>query len=57
MDDIFTILRSGMWRLFYKFSSEGRVRFFNEFFPLLNSTKFAFVLFAHGLMTKVGSVG
>lgn len=41
MDDIMTIFKSGMWRLYYKFSNEGRKRFFNEFFPLLNSTKYS----------------
>ena len=40
MDDIWTIIKSGMWRLYYKLSNEGRIRFFNEFFPLLNSTKY-----------------
>ena len=39
MDDMFTIFKSGMWRLYYKLSNEGRKRFFDEFFPLLNSTK------------------
>lgn len=39
MDDIFTILRSGMWRLSYQLSREGRKRFFDEFLPLLNDTK------------------
>ena len=39
MDDIWTILRSGMWRLWYKLSSEGKTRFYNEFLPLLHDTK------------------
>lgn len=39
MDDYFTILRSGMWRLSYQLSKEGRKRFFDEFLPLLNDTK------------------
>ncbi|KAK4494586.1 hypothetical protein PRZ48_013942 [Zasmidium cellare] len=39
MDDIFTILRSGLWRLSYQLSREGRKRFFDEFLPLLNDTK------------------
>ncbi|KJX97137.1 hypothetical protein TI39_contig553g00011 [Zymoseptoria brevis] len=39
MDDYLTILRSGMWRLNYQLSAEGRKRFFDEFLPLLNSTK------------------
>ena len=39
MDDIWTILRSGMWRLWYKLSSEGKTRFYNEFLPLLHETK------------------
>lgn len=39
MDDIATIFRSGLWRLNYQLSSEGRKRFFSEFFPLLHNTK------------------
>ena len=39
MDDMLTILRSGMWRLNWLLSPEGRKRFFGEFFPLLNGTK------------------
>jgi ribosomal protein S18 acetylase RimI-like enzyme len=39
MDDYLTILRSGMWRLWYKLSTEGKTRFFDEFFPLLHDTK------------------
>lgn len=39
MDDICTLLRSGLWRLQYKLSSIGRKRFFNEFLPLLHDTK------------------
>ncbi|KAH7411031.1 hypothetical protein BKA64DRAFT_371994 [Cadophora sp. MPI-SDFR-AT-0126] len=39
MDDLWTILRSGMWRLWYKLSSEGKKRFYNEFLPLLHDTK------------------
>ncbi|CAD0023289.1 unnamed protein product [Aureobasidium pullulans] len=39
MDDYLTILRSGMWRLWYKLSAEGKTRFFDEFFPLLHDTK------------------
>ncbi|KAF2494256.1 hypothetical protein BU16DRAFT_464709 [Lophium mytilinum] len=39
MDDFMTILRSGMWRLNYKLSAEGKRRFFNEFLPLLHDTK------------------
>ncbi|KAF2721620.1 hypothetical protein K431DRAFT_320289 [Polychaeton citri CBS 116435] len=39
MDDLLTICRSGMWRLNYKLSKEGRKRFFNEFLPLLHDTK------------------
>jgi hypothetical protein len=36
MDDYITIFRSGMWRLNYRLSPEGKRRFFNEFFPLLH---------------------
>lgn len=39
MDDTLTILRSGMWRLSYLLSREGRKRFFHEFLPLLGDTK------------------
>ncbi|KAG4443204.1 hypothetical protein IFR05_001346 [Cadophora sp. M221] len=39
MDDLWTILRSGMWRLWYKLSSEGKTRFYDEFLPLLHDTK------------------
>ena len=39
MDDLVTIIRSGMWRLQYKLSAEGKKRFFTEFFPLLHDTK------------------
>jgi ribosomal protein S18 acetylase RimI-like enzyme len=39
MDDLYTIIRSGMWRLNYKFTAEGRHRFFNEFLPLLGDSK------------------
>ncbi|ERF68678.1 hypothetical protein EPUS_05739 [Endocarpon pusillum Z07020] len=39
MDDWCTILRSGMWRLNFQLSSEGKKRFFDEFLPLLHTTK------------------
>ncbi|MCJ1391549.1 hypothetical protein MMC18_004413 [Xylographa bjoerkii] len=39
MDDLCTILRSGMWRLHYQLSAEGKTRFFKEFLPLLHDTK------------------
>lgn len=39
MDDWCTYLRSGMWRLNYQLSAEGRARFFTEFLPILHSTK------------------
>jgi ribosomal protein S18 acetylase RimI-like enzyme len=38
-DDTYTIFRSGMWRLNYQLSREGRARFFDEFMPLLHDTK------------------
>ncbi|KAF2009982.1 hypothetical protein BU24DRAFT_356960 [Aaosphaeria arxii CBS 175.79] len=41
MDDLWTVLRSGMWRLNYRLSAEGKRRFFNEFLPLLHDTKHA----------------
>jgi ribosomal protein S18 acetylase RimI-like enzyme len=40
-DDFLTILRSGMWRLQYKLSPEGKRRFFSEFLPLLHDAKHA----------------
>ncbi|RDL30676.1 Acetyltransferase [Venustampulla echinocandica] len=40
-DDWWTFFRSGLWRLYYQLSSEGRKRFFDEFFPLLHHTKHA----------------
>jgi ribosomal protein S18 acetylase RimI-like enzyme len=39
MDDWFTIFRSGMWRLKFQLSTEGKKRFFEEFLPLLHKTK------------------
>ncbi|KAF2103113.1 hypothetical protein NA57DRAFT_33178 [Rhizodiscina lignyota] len=39
MDDMLTIFRSGMWRLQYQLSNEGKRRFFTEFLPLLHDTK------------------
>ncbi|KAI9774005.1 MAG: hypothetical protein M1839_001957 [Geoglossum umbratile] len=39
MENWLTTLRSGIWRLYYKLSAEGRKRFFSEFIPLLHDTK------------------
>lgn len=39
IDDWWTMLRSGLWRLNYKLSKEGKIRFFEEFLPLLATTK------------------
>lgn len=39
MDQPLTVLRSGLWRLRFHLSPEGRTRFFDEFLPLLNITK------------------
>lgn len=44
MDDWYTVLRSGMWRLRWMpgmLSTEGKARFFSEFLPLLHATKYA----------------
>ncbi|OCL02386.1 hypothetical protein AOQ84DRAFT_184469 [Glonium stellatum] len=41
MDDYLTMFRSGMWRLYYRLSPEGKKRFFTEFLPLLHDTKHA----------------
>jgi ribosomal protein S18 acetylase RimI-like enzyme len=38
-DDFFTKLRSGLWRLGFELSAEGKKRFFDEFLPLLHETK------------------
>ncbi|KAH8593418.1 hypothetical protein B0O99DRAFT_596289 [Bisporella sp. PMI_857] len=39
MDDWLTIFRSGLWRLYFQLSREGRARFYSEFVPLLHDTK------------------
>ncbi|KAI9652728.1 MAG: hypothetical protein M1831_006621 [Alyxoria varia] len=39
IDSLITFLFSGLWRLYYKLSREGRQRFFREFCPLLHDTK------------------
>lgn len=39
MDDWWTVLRSGMWRLLFRLSREGKTRFYKEFLPLLHDTK------------------
>jgi len=39
MDDYLTIFRSGMWRLNWELTKEGKKRFFDEFLPLLHDTK------------------
>lgn len=39
IDDWYTVLRSGMWRLYFQLSSEGRQRYYNELLPLLHDTK------------------
>jgi len=38
IDDLWTTLRSGLWRLWYKLSAEGRTRWNDEFMPLLHDT-------------------
>jgi hypothetical protein len=38
MDDWWTLLRSGFWRLHYKLSAEGHTRFYTEFIPLMHDT-------------------
>ncbi|KAI9797121.1 MAG: hypothetical protein M1833_005636 [Piccolia ochrophora] len=37
--DWFTLVRSGMWSMYFKLSPEGRRRFYSEFLPLLHETK------------------
>ncbi|ROT41824.1 acetyltransferase [Sodiomyces alkalinus F11] len=39
MDDWWTFLRSGTWRLYYQFTAQGRQRYYGEFLPLLHDTK------------------
>ncbi|KAK6828597.1 cyclopropane-fatty-acyl-phospholipid synthase [Apiospora arundinis] len=39
MDDWWTTLRSGMWRLYWQLSPEGRRRYYGELLPLLHDTK------------------
>ena len=38
-DDWLTILRSGMWRLYYQLSAEGRKRYYQELLPVLHKAK------------------
>jgi hypothetical protein len=38
-DDLWTIIRSGMWRLYYQLSAEGKKRYYSELLPLLHETK------------------
>lgn len=39
MDDLLTIMRSGMWRLYYQLSADGRKRYYNELLPVLHKAK------------------
>ncbi|KAK5660297.1 hypothetical protein OQA88_12837 [Cercophora sp. LCS_1] len=39
LDGWWTLLRSGMWRLYFTLSAEGRKRLFEEIIPLLHDTK------------------
>ncbi|KAG4223168.1 hypothetical protein PC116_g28360 [Phytophthora cactorum] len=39
MDDWLTVCRSGMWRLYYQLSAEGRKRYYKELMPVLHDTK------------------
>ena len=41
MDDWFTIFRTGMWRLWFKLTAEGKRRYFGEFMNVLHETKYA----------------
>lgn len=38
-DGWWTVLRSGLWRMYYMLSMEGRKRYFDELLPLLHRTK------------------
>ncbi|KAK4161279.1 puromycin N-acetyltransferase [Cladorrhinum sp. PSN259] len=39
LDDWYTLLRSGLWRLHFRLPSEGKKRLFDEILPLLHDTK------------------
>lgn len=39
VDDWWTVMRSGMWRLYFQLSPEGRRRYYDELLPLLHHTK------------------
>ncbi|TGZ77381.1 hypothetical protein EX30DRAFT_344164 [Ascodesmis nigricans] len=39
MDDWYTIFRTGMWRIYFKLTAEGRKRYFGEFMEKLHDTK------------------
>ncbi|OTB08166.1 hypothetical protein M426DRAFT_201956 [Hypoxylon sp. CI-4A] len=39
MDDWLTVIRSGMWRLHYQLSAEGRKRYYQELLPVLHDAK------------------
>lgn len=39
-DDYWSIIRSGMWRLYYQLTKEGRRRYFEEIFGLAAHTKY-----------------
>jgi predicted GNAT family acetyltransferase len=39
MDDMWTMFRSGMWKLWFRLSAEGRKRYYEESLPLLHRTK------------------
>ncbi|KAH9887189.1 hypothetical protein F4778DRAFT_437457 [Xylariomycetidae sp. FL2044] len=39
MDDWWTIIRSGMWRLYFQLSAEGRKRYYKEVLPVLHDVK------------------
>ena len=39
IESLSVVLSSGLWRLMYKLSANGRKRFFSEFLPLLERTK------------------
>ncbi len=39
LDGWWTLVRSGMWRLYFQLSAEGRARYYDEMLPLLHHTK------------------
>ncbi|ODQ63618.1 hypothetical protein NADFUDRAFT_84257 [Nadsonia fulvescens var. elongata DSM 6958] len=39
MDQYWSMLRSGMWRLWFMYGAEGRKRFFSDYLPIMRNAK------------------